>query len=76
MNVVQTLKVVRVQKNLTQKELGSISKISQVTLSNIETGLVRPHKSTKKRIEQVVGIVDWERTFSEGLIQRKIKKDK
>lgn len=75
MNFAQTLKVARVQKNLSQKELGSISNISQVTISNIENGVVRPQESTKIKIEKNVGIVDWERTFSEGLIHRKSNKE-
>ena len=73
--IAQTLRVARADKNLTQQALGSASGVSYVTISNIENGVVRPHRSTQKKIEEVVGVVDWVRTFSEGLIHGKTKSE-
>ena len=71
MNFAHTLRVARAEKNLTQQQLAFIVDVSQVTLSHIENGVVRPYQSTKKKIEDVLGKIDWERTFSEGLVYRR-----
>lgn len=70
MRFTHTLKVARAEKNLSQTELAYIAGVSQVTLSHIENGVVRPRASTKEKIEQVVGSIDWQRTFDEGVVNR------
>ncbi len=71
LKIAQPLKLARAEYNLSQEELASIAGISNITLSRIESGLVKPHDSTKDKIEQVVGMIDWEKTFSDGLIHKK-----
>lgn len=73
--ITQNLRVVRARKRLTQLQLARLTGITNITVSKIENGVVRPHNSTKNKIEEVVGVVDWERTFSEGLIHRKSNKE-
>ncbi|RNC84464.1 MAG: XRE family transcriptional regulator [Balneola sp.] len=68
---IYSLKIARMIINLTQYRLSKLSSISQVTISKIENGIVRPRDKTILKIEKIVGPVDWERTFSEGFIQRR-----
>lgn len=69
--LVSHLKAVRADRRLTQQQLAQSAGISSITLSNIENGQHRPTKRTMAKIESVVGVVDWERTFSGGLIHAK-----
>ncbi|MFY0684035.1 MAG: helix-turn-helix transcriptional regulator [Balneola sp.] len=69
--LIQPLKVARALQRITQQELAKASGITNVTISYIENGVVRPNKTTRAKIERVVGAVDWERTFSEGMVHRK-----
>lgn len=71
MKIAQTLRVARVERNLTQHQLASVAGVSQVTLSHIENGAVNPQKGTREKIEQVIGPVDWARTYDEGMMNRK-----
>lgn len=72
-NFAQTLKVARADRNLSQNRLAEDTGLSQVTLSNIENGLVRPYRSTREKVERVLGKIDWERTFTDGVVHRKPK---
>lgn len=66
MNFAHTLKVARADRDLSQAELAEAADVSTATLSHIERGKVRPYESTRRKIEQVLGAVDWERTFREA----------
>ena len=46
MNLAETLKNLRVENNLTQKQLGEILKIGQATVACYESGLREPHISS------------------------------
>ena len=45
--------------NLTQDQLSEMTGIPQSNLSAIEHGKYKPNKSTRERIEKVLGKVDW-----------------
>lgn len=72
MKFAHTLKVARANKNLNQSELAYVAEVSKVTLSHIENGKVQPQERTKEKIENVLGPVDWKRTFDEGKVRRQI----
>ncbi|XWN36272.1 MAG: helix-turn-helix transcriptional regulator [Balneola sp.] len=73
--VAQSLRVMRTKKRLSQLQLARLAGTTNITISKIENGIVRPQKSTKAKIEHIVGIVDWERTFSEGFIHHKTNQE-
>ena len=61
----QDLRTVRESKRLTQVDLSSLSGLPQSHLSALERGLYLPNKSTRKKIEQLVGSeIDWQQTVS------------
>lgn len=73
MSYAHTLKIARMQKNLSQSQLAYVADVSAVTISKIENGLVaNPHSKTKEKIEEVLGPVDWQLTFDEGQAKRQI----
>ncbi|GAA5521773.1 hypothetical protein Asal01_01718 [Fodinibius salicampi] len=72
MNNALPLKRARVRKGLTQEQLAFVAGITNVTISNIENGQVKPNPTTREKIEKVIGSVDWERTFDEGQVKRRI----
>jgi len=45
--------------NLTQDQLSELTGISQSNLSAIENGKYKPNKSTREKIEKLLGKVDW-----------------
>jgi len=64
-----TLREKRNFRNLSQFELARLAGITQVALSRIESGQCRPHKSTKKKLEDELGQVDWQQTLIQGIIR-------
>lgn len=50
MNIGPTIKKLRKQKGLNQKEFSAAIDISQTALSQIETGLTKPQKTTLNKI--------------------------
>ena len=73
MKVAQSLKIARAERNLSQRVLSDQSLVSQVTISQIENGRVEPYRSTRIKIEKIIGPIDWKKTFADGLINRKEK---
>lgn len=50
------LRILRLQQELTQKQLAAKAKMSHAYLSNIETGKADPSLSTLKRLAKALGI--------------------
>ena len=63
------LKFIRKARGMKQFELAALSGISTTEISNIETGKNCPSRSTRERIEAVLGRLDWIETH--GLDLRK-----
>jgi transcriptional regulator with XRE-family HTH domain len=59
-----TLKEVRKKLGLSQGQLSEKTGISQVLISNIESGKNSPQASTRAKIEKVLGKIDWLNTRS------------
>lgn len=53
------LKAARAKKGITQSELSRLTDISTVSLSRYEQGHSVPSPITRKRIESVIGPVEW-----------------
>jgi len=53
------MKLVRRKKGITQDMLSEMTGITQEQLSLIERGVVRPRKKSRKKIESVLGLIDW-----------------
>ena len=53
------LKEARIRANLTQEELCALVDMTPASISRIENGLAMPHPATRKKIEEVLGPVDW-----------------
>lgn len=56
MNIGQVIKELRKQKGLSQKEFADKVKLTQTSLSQIETGTTKPQKGTIDRICKALGI--------------------
>ncbi len=54
-----SLRKARQLAGYTQKELAELSGVKQPIISNIENGKVVSNPETKRKIEQVLGYVDW-----------------
>ncbi len=50
------LKELREQRLLSQRELAAKSGVSQTTIVNIETGKIRPHPSTLRKLADALGV--------------------
>jgi predicted transcriptional regulator len=50
------LKVVRERKFLSQRELGKKAGIHYVTVARLETGMVKPHYSTIRKLAKALGV--------------------
>jgi len=61
-----TMKIARVKRNITLKKLRELTGCSVVTLNQIENGVREPFQSTTRKIEQVLGPVDWTLTYNTG----------
>lgn len=72
MNTALPLKTARVNKNLTQQQLAYVADVSSITISKLENGIHQPQDSTKEKLEEILGPVDWKRTFDEGKVRRQI----
>lgn len=59
------LRSIRKQKGLRIEDLAA-GMMRPATLSQIENGQRLPQKSTRKKIESIVGKVDWRQTISGG----------
>ena len=53
------LREARTAAGLTLKELSETAKVTITQLSKIERGLVNPYSPTKKKLESVLGSIDW-----------------
>lgn len=70
--IAQPLKVARAIADETSRELSAQSGVSEVTLSHIESGSVRPIVKTRKKIEEALGLpVDWDSTYNIGRMKRR-----
>lgn len=65
----ETLKIARIKNGWTQQDLANVCNATMVTISNLETGKHSPQEQTKRKIEIVLGPIDWTATKDEGLIQ-------
>lgn len=52
---VSWLRVARLARRLSQRELAAAARISQPALSHIETGISEPHFSTQRRLATALG---------------------
>ncbi len=64
----KTLKEARIEKHWSQEDLSEVCGITTVTISNLERGVTRPQKRTRKKLESILGPIDWIQTENEGLI--------
>lgn len=64
----EKLNIARIRENWTQAQLANVCGVTTVTISNLERGVTRPQKSTKKKIESILGPIDWATTENDGLI--------
>lgn len=64
----KTLKKARIENQWTEENLAEVCGLTTVTISNLERGVTRPQKSTRKKIESILGNIDWVATENEGLI--------
>lgn len=64
----KTLKEARIEKQWSQGDLSEICGLTSVTISNLERGVTRPQKRTRKKLESILGPIDWNQTENEGLI--------
>ncbi len=53
------LRKTRLSRKLTQTELGKLTGLHQVLISNIECGRCRPNDATKAKLESTLGRIDW-----------------
>ena len=60
-----SLRITRIKKGITQTELGSVTGLSQCSISKIERGMVKGNLTTKHKIEAIIGKIDW--TETEGV---------
>lgn len=72
MKFADDLRTARVRKKLSQQQLAYVAGITNVTISNIETGMTQPAPETREKIEKVLGPIDWSKTFDEAKVQRQI----
>lgn len=56
MNIGPTIRKLRKQKGLSQTEFGTLTGITQTTLSQIENGQTTPHKATLSKICEVLNV--------------------
>lgn len=65
MNSATDLKSTRLQKGLTQEDLAqNLLGVRPATLAAIENGLSVPHRTTRARIESILGEIDWLSTLA------------
>lgn len=63
-----TLRQVREKKQLSQADLAQRTGLTNIQVSNLETGKNMPHQRTIDKIERVLGEkVDWYKTKTKGL---------
>jgi transcriptional regulator with XRE-family HTH domain len=60
----QDLKSIREAKNLTQNDLAGLSGLPQSHISAIELGKLAANKRTRRRLERVLGPVNWLTTLA------------
>ena len=53
------LKTKRKQKGLTQIKLAALTDMSQANISWIETSVINPTEKNRKKLETVLGAIDW-----------------
>ena len=63
--IYQDLRTVRIQKGLRIKDLAS-GMLRTATISEIENGIRVPRSQTRKKIESLIGPIDWRKTLSAG----------
>ena len=56
MDIGRVITLIRDKKQISQSELANLIGITQPSLSNIESGKKKPHKSTVKKICEKLGI--------------------
>jgi transcriptional regulator with XRE-family HTH domain len=66
------LRTARIDKNLSQRQLSYILGVSQPALSYIERGVIQANDDIREIAEDLLGPVDWKRTYSQGGNQRQI----
>lgn len=62
-----TLKIARTRKNLKQSQVAEILDITVTTISLIESGHVTPQQRTRKKLEMLLGKIDWNATLYDGI---------
>lgn len=62
------LKMLRVDKGLTQEQLAAAVHISRTAITNIELGLAKPSVDTAKAIGAVLDF-DWWKFFEDGEVE-------
>lgn len=56
------LRTARRRQSYSQELLGDVIGLSQVSIANFESGRIVPRPEHRRRIEQVLGPIDWVRT--------------
>ncbi len=61
-----TMRQKRRERLYSQSKLAELSGLPQTTISQVETGIRKPHRQTKMRIENILGSVDWKETYNQN----------
>lgn len=64
--MMDTLKEARIARNLTQAKIAS-GLMTEATFGNVEAGKIWPKRSTRRKIELMIGQIDWVGTRLRGL---------
>lgn len=54
----------RLKRNLTQEQLGELANTHRVIICRIETGTMNPNRTTRQKLEAVLGRIDFLETAS------------
>ncbi|PWN05643.1 helix-turn-helix domain-containing protein [Rhodohalobacter mucosus] len=63
-----TLRVARIKNGWSQEDLARVCGVTNMTISNIERGKTIPQEITRKRIESILGPIDWRKTEDMAII--------
>ena len=64
----ETLKITRMKAGISQKELSDLTGLTPATINNLELGRRYPQEETIKKIETIIGKVNWISTRLSGAI--------
>lgn len=69
-HIARDLRTARVSEGWTQADLAKAALCTNETISLIELGKVTPFASTRRRIEYILGKIDWDLTKDKASLYR------